>query len=742
MQSQAIDAAVSATSDQGLSGPRRALAGLAALALALLPLATAPAAAQDPDPTRVFRDPLVAGDFIQYSEDSISPAPKYLSGLAQLEQLYGDVIDVDPIGDLVGMPGVKSVGGREIPVVTVTDESVSDARKVDLYISMSIHGLERAGLEGGVRFIEDIARGWTAEQDGGAPYMLANGNPERPYYREMTATQVLKAARLVFVDLNPDGWAAGDRRPGTEVSFKRGNDNVYDDDPLGVGPLCCVDLNRQWPTLGYSRSDREQYKTLNEPEAKAGHKLIEEYLGVPEGAADLHGELDDNVLLAIMFPAGQFDPRGLAQQVELADSIKYNVNHSVFPGAAGALSDTNDAVYPAEYHTAYDAIGYDDAGFQGDYLVQRGILEMDHEYILSNAAPNSLFVPALEQVHVDTTRELLKATIVTTIQAEKITYTADLGGKAAYVENARVLRHTDAGVPDPPFGFAQKPYASTSMQYYRDLAKYTKAPLEPISAAEVADGATLTDLDTVVVTNRHGQSAAFWKSLEDFARDGGNVVLTDAALKGLVDLGIVDAGTVGQVKQEAGKIDEPDRDHPLLRNVTGIVGQTYFEVPLGYPFPHGDIDDQAPAWRVNTAAWEAAGGTTAATIGEGDTALGTVQLGDGKVSIFGAILPDASQKFPHTQGLADYAVTYAGNAILVNAMTAGQVVDPGDGGNGGGAGGGSGGGAGGGSGGAGTGGLGGSGAGGSGLPATGGGLSLLGIAVLAGGVALRGRLRR
>ena len=651
---------------------RRIVAALAVAALAAVPALTAPAAAIDPDPTRVFPDPLVAGDFVQYSENSVSPGPKYISGLRELEDLYPKVVRVAPIGKLIDKPKLKSVGGRAIPVTIVTDESVPNKGKVDLYISMSIHGLERAGLEGGVRFIEDIARGWYAEKAGEDPFVLTNGDPDRKYYAEMTASEVLRKARLVFVDLNPDGWAAGDRSPDAEGSFKRGNDHEYEN--ALPGPLCCVDLNRQWPTLGYARDTGEQYKTMAEPEARAGRKLIENFLDVPEGAADLHGENEDNVLLAIMFPGGQFDPRGLAQQVELAESIKYNVNHSVFPGAEGLLSDLNDQVYPAEYHTAYDAIGYDDAGFQGDYLVQQGILEMDHEYIFSNAAPNNVFVPALEQVHVDTTRALLKATIVTTIKSDQIDYTANLKGRAAYVFNPKVLRHTDPGLPKPPFGFSQKPYASTSMQYYRDLAKYTTTPLEPINVNDVAAGRGLKRLDTIVVTDRHVDSDKFWTSLRRFVRDGGNVVLTDASLKGLVDLKVVEKSAVTRILQDAGKIENVDREHPLLEGVTGIFGQTYFEVSLGFPF--GVDGDRSPAWIVDTEAWENAKGTTAGTAGDG-TALGSIDVGDGTISIFGAVLPDASQKYPHTQGLADYAVTYGANAVLVNAMTAGQVQDAG-----------------------------------------------------------------
>ena len=632
------------------------------------------------DPNRIFPDPIQTTDFIQYTEGGRTGI-SYKPGLAALEERYGKVIDVDDIGDLVGMPGIKSFGGRDIPVITVTDESVPNEDKVDLYFSMSIHGLERAGLEGSMRFIEDIASGWYREDSGGAAYTLSNGDPAGEHYRQMTAKQVLEEARLVFVDLNPDGWAAGDRT-NAPAQYQRGNGNNS------------LDLNRQWPTLGWSPSGR-QYNTLSEPESQAGYKLIEDHLGVPEGAADLHGELGDDVILAIMFPAGQFDPRGLTQQVSLAEAIKYNVNNSVFPGAKGALSALGQQVQPAEYHTAYDAIGYDDGGFQGDYLVQQGILEMDHEYLLSHQVPSNVFSPIHEQIHVDTTRELLKATIVTTIQAEEIEYEAELEGAVAYVHNPEVLTEAGAQVP-PPHDLPQKPYESTSMQYYADLAKYTDKPLTPLTSDVVAAGQGLDTYDTIVVTDRdlpryeaadgslqEPDRAAFWANLKAFAEGGGNLVLTDRAVQGLVDMGVVAPGSVERVMQDAGKVTEIDRDHALLDGITGVIGQTYFEVPLGYAFN----GDRSPAWGVDPDAWEGAGGSTAAFLGSTQqdaiaasikvevpgtgthVGLGTAPVGDGQVTIFGAILPDATQAFPHAHGLADYAVTYAGNEMLVNAMT-------------------------------------------------------------------------
>ncbi len=684
---------------------RSLLASLAVAALALTPLAATPAIgnADGLDPTRVFPDPLIKGDFIQFSPDPVTGRSEYLDGLEELAARYPDAIEVNEICELVcddltdadvaklraggwtvetadgRIERITSVGGRDLKVITVTDESHTDVEvdeRIDLYFSMSIHGNERAGLEGSLRYIEDLAIDFYDERENGATHLLRNGDPERPFYTELTTTEALQAARLVFVDLNPDGWADGDRWGGRRL-FKRTNDNG-------------IDLNRQWPTLGWHSTSGPQYNTLSQPEAIAGKALIEGELGVPEGAADLHGENWDNVLLAIMFPAGEFDPGQLAGQVELAEAIKYNVNTSVHPGAAGLLSESNDAVYPAEYHTAYDAIGYDDSGFQGDYLVQQGILEMDHEYILSNVAPSSVFIAELEQVHVDTSRALLEATIATTIVAYTtgIEYVADLGGvTVGYVVNPVVLTEAclrDLAAPSAPctgpipktgFNLPQRPYTATSMRYFEDLAGYVDgdSSLVPVSPLNVVEG-DLDGVERLVITNRDvpriqlddGRFAevdggAFWAGVRAFAEDGGTVVLTDEALLGLSAMRLVGPVDVTRTTQYAGEIQDIDRSHPLLHEVGGVIGQTYFEVPLGYRVR------TAPAWRVSTDAWEAIGGTTAATA-DGETALGSVAVGAGKVTIFGAVLPDAFQGSTHTHGLADYAVTYAGNAILVNAL--------------------------------------------------------------------------
>jgi hypothetical protein len=45
-----------------------------------------------------------------------------------------------------------------------------------------------------------------------------------------------------------------------------------------------------------------------------------------------------------------------------------------------------------------------------------------------------------------------------------------------------------------------------------------------------------------------------------------------------------------------------------------------------------------------------------------------VKVGRGTVGIFGAILPDPTEKYDHFFGLADYAVSVAGGQILNNMI--------------------------------------------------------------------------
>jgi hypothetical protein len=119
------------------------LAVAAVPAVAVVPAGVDAVAADSPslveplDLDRVFAEPLLSTDYVQLTPDPITGESQYLAGIAELETRYPDVVTVTPIGDLVGAPELNaSAGGRPIPVIEVTDTSVPDEDKVDLYISM------------------------------------------------------------------------------------------------------------------------------------------------------------------------------------------------------------------------------------------------------------------------------------------------------------------------------------------------------------------------------------------------------------------------------------------------------------------------------------------------------------------------------------------------------------------------------------------------------------------------------
>ncbi|MFP5298652.1 MAG: M14 family zinc carboxypeptidase, partial [Actinomycetota bacterium] len=123
----------------------------------------------------------------------------------------------------------------------------------------------RAGLEGGVRYAEDLAR-WAKDDP---QHELRNGTDRDSI--GMPVSEVLQRVHLYMSNINPDGWARGDAANGGV--FQRGNGNG-------------VDLNREFPTKGWTAVD---HTPVSEPESKAWVRITEDLS--PVTSADLHGEL-------------------------------------------------------------------------------------------------------------------------------------------------------------------------------------------------------------------------------------------------------------------------------------------------------------------------------------------------------------------------------------------------------------------------------------------------------------------
>ena len=123
----------------------------------------------------------------------------------------------------------------DLMVVRVTDESVPDAGKKRYALSLSIHGIERAGAEGGTRAMEDLV---TSGTTGLADEPIV---PEAVRKNAPTFGDVLRKTIIYFTYPNPDGWRRGSVTSGQEggVFFQRYNGN-------GVDP------NRDWPDIGYA----------------------------------------------------------------------------------------------------------------------------------------------------------------------------------------------------------------------------------------------------------------------------------------------------------------------------------------------------------------------------------------------------------------------------------------------------------------------------------------------------------
>ncbi|MGH2765625.1 MAG: M14 family zinc carboxypeptidase, partial [Actinomycetota bacterium] len=136
---------------------------------------------------------------------------------------------------------------RPLYLFKVTDSQSPIPEKDRLHFSyaLSIHGIERAGLEGGIRAMEDLVTWSACETDPAAAPACAVEGPfpkeivETATNREVpTAGEVLRRSVIYFVPPNPDGWRRGEVAEGG-VYFQRYNGNG-------------VDLNRDWPTVGYT----------------------------------------------------------------------------------------------------------------------------------------------------------------------------------------------------------------------------------------------------------------------------------------------------------------------------------------------------------------------------------------------------------------------------------------------------------------------------------------------------------
>ena len=635
----------------------RALAGAAAalgaaLVAGSLPAAATPVCSEEPRAAcggRIFPEAENSATFVQHDNG------EYEAGLSALVEEFPRFVRVRTFSQVFGEE-MLSAGGREILLVEITDFRAPEKGKVAVGVSLAVHGLERAGLEGGVRYMEDIAR-WAAEQPG---HKLRNGTTRDS--RAVAVSDALKRVHVYLAAINPDGWAEGDTENGG--GFTRGNANGQD-------------LNREYPTIGWTDVGNTP---LSEPETHAWIRLIRQV--DPVVTLDLHGELtsENNAFADIMLPAGQWDPVDQAREERFARHMdsnieryfeKENIDPSEVMGEEGMT--------PAEYATGYDVVGYDASGFMGDWLTQQGAVDLDVEHFLSNLAPNSAWIAPLEKAHIAAVRGEIETAIVEALVTKDVRVRLNLG-RVKYLANGKLVKSSDGyGGPKPPKGVAPMPYRANRLTYFRDLSKHAARPLRAVSAARLVRRG-VGRAQTFVITGAFEKAfakmprpkkarRAATRSVKRFVRRGGNLVLTDSALRLLPKLGVVGRDAVQRRVYTAGHVNPTAWEDPYLKKVHETASQTYYEVPLGYSLD----EDTSPHWIVARSAWEEAGGKSIAYVDdEEEIGLGRVKVGRGTIGIFGAILPDPTERYDHFFGLADYAVTVAGGQILNNMIAFGR----------------------------------------------------------------------
>ena len=350
----------------------------------------------------------------------------------------------------------------DLYVVRVTDETVPDDQKQKYALSLSIHGIERAGAEGGTRAIEDLVTSFTPGTGrAGGDSLKANDPivPDGTLPNAPTFGDVLKKMIIYFTYPNPDGWRRGSVSQGG-VFFQRYNGNG-------------VDLNRDWPDVGFSF---RPYSTGSEPEVRGLGSALQE-IGERQkfdAGVDLHGQLTADALSYTLIGHGRHDwakdtrIRTTARNIHVVSEAALAWSPIVVPNDTPrdrlGCVDTGIAtacanIYGQTWGTVYDTINYTVTGALGDWLDSPFGLNadgIDNEMSFSHLDRNIIFEPQGEQLHVDGNKALIYAQITSMLNPPDQEFTAP--GLKGYVGNTRKKRAAAELQDEPPRGtVAQAP---------------------------------------------------------------------------------------------------------------------------------------------------------------------------------------------------------------------------------------------------------------------------------------------
>lgn len=386
--------------------------------------------------------------FLSYEE--------FVSGFKLLEKMFPRFVDLIRFDEAYDNPNYRSAGlprmvttedgqlkilGRDrrpLYMVKVTDRrsSIPERMRYHFAYAGSIHGIERAGAEGQIRAAEDLVT-WAAKMPRKRIVETATKRPVP------TAGEVLKKSVIYFIFPNPDGWGRGQISP---LETTSGTPNVnytpgaYYQRYNGNG----MDLNRDWPTVGYTY---RPYTPGSNPEIKAHVNVLRAIRAKiskrnPVGqrfaaGIDLHGQITANAFSFTLMGAGQRDYRKTALTVDQGlRTWADQTARLAWSPYIGTVFETAD-----QWGTVIDTIGYQVTGALGDWFesekIGLGASGIDNEMSLSHVAPNTVFEPALEQMHIDGNKGLIYSQIASLLSEKRNSYRFKPTGKIGYVFNPK-----------------------------------------------------------------------------------------------------------------------------------------------------------------------------------------------------------------------------------------------------------------------------------------------------------------
>lgn len=458
------------------------LLAVAAVPGAPLPIATSPATdeATYVDYGRVFPDPqgclpdgpgvspwrkggVCAVDVLGWDEA--------LAGLGFLEERFDRYVDVVNLreqgGEWAELAGLdlQSAGlvrtdlSRErfdLFAIHVTDEEspVPLADRKHVAMMLSLHGDERAGVEGGLRGLEDLVT-WAAceDDDRAAPACGAEGPFPKPIVEPSgsgpTAGELLQESVIVFLLGNPDGWVRGDLAAAGSVP-NRANGNG-------------TDLNRDWPVRGYVEPIHTPW---SEPETIGFGRYLEALrdrtsAGRFVGGIDFHNMLTSHALSFTMVIVDEQDYGESRLVTDVARATFHDAEarlawsshvapHGECPGSVPepAFGRSFVPMCTDQWGTVWDAVGYNASGavmawggspFGLDAVALGNEMSNMGQWMTPGQTPDAA------QLQIDATKGLLFTPLAALFDPSPAEL--EMTGRVAYLADPARTRHP--GTPEP-----------------------------------------------------------------------------------------------------------------------------------------------------------------------------------------------------------------------------------------------------------------------------------------------------